>query len=415
MENGRLGLDNQQSKISNQKSIILKNIGCLVTANADGVQYIKDTSILIENGKIIAISEGESENSIDCGGKMVTCGFVDSHTHPVFLDNRDEEYAMRLAGATYEKIAEKGGGIVSSVEGVRNASEDELMDKVSQRMDRFIAGGTTTIEAKSGYGLDTESELKSLSVMHKVHKSHAIDLIPTFMGGHAFPPEFANDHDGFVDLICDEMLPAVKAQGIAVFNDVFCEEGYFTVAQSKRILETGKKYGLKPRLHADEFMNSGAAELAGEVGAISADHLMAVSAEGINALVENNVIATLLPGTTFFLGKSTYAPARELINSGITVSLATDFNPGSCHIQSMPFIMTLACMHLGMTVEESFQAVTYYSAKGLELEDKIGSIEVGKSADLIVWGISSLLDIPYYVSNHLIQYVMKNGEVVFGS
>jgi imidazolonepropionase len=415
MENGRLGLDNQQSKISNQKSIILKNIGCLVTANADGVQYIKDTSILIENGKIIAISEGESENSIDCGGKMVTCGFVDSHTHPVFLDNRDEEYAMRLAGATYEKIAEKGGGIVSSVEGVRNASEDELMDKVSQRMDRFIAGGTTTIEAKSGYGLDTESELKSLSVMHKVHKSHAIDLIPTFMGGHAFPPEFANDHDGFVDLICDEMLPAVKAQGIAVFNDVFCEEGYFTVAQSKRILETGKKYGLKPRLHADEFMNSGAAELAGEVGAISADHLMAVSADGINALVENNVIATLLPGTTFFLGKSTYAPARELINSGITVSLATDFNPGSCHIQSMPFIMTLACMHLGMTVEESFQAVTYYSAKGLELEDKIGSIEVGKSADLIVWGISSLLDIPYYVSNHLIQYVMKNGEVVFGS
>lgn len=408
-------MDNQQSKISNQKSIILKNIGCLVTANADGVQYIKDTSILIENGKIIAISEGESENSIDCGGKMVTCGFVDSHTHPVFLDNRDEEYAMRLAGATYEKIAEKGGGIVSSVEGVRNASEDELMDKVSQRMDRFIAGGTTTIEAKSGYGLDTESELKSLSVMHKVHKSHAIDLIPTFMGGHAFPPEFANDHDGFVDLICDEMLPAVKAQGIAVFNDVFCEEGYFTVAQSKRILETGKKYGLKPRLHADEFMNSGAAELAGEVGAISADHLMAVSADGINALVENNVIATLLPGTTFFLGKSTYAPARELINSGITVSLATDFNPGSCHIQSMPFIMTLACMHLGMTVEESFQAVTYYSAKGLELEDKIGSIEVGKSADLIVWGISSLLDIPYYVSNHSIQYVMKNGEVVFGS
>ena len=417
MENGRWrwGLDNQQSKISNPKSIILKNIGCLVTANADGVASFENTSILIENGKIAAIGEGQSENAIDCGGKMVTCGFVDSHTHPVFLDNRDEEYAMRLAGATYEKIAEKGGGIVSSVEGVRNASEDELIDKVSQRMDRFIAGGTTTIEAKSGYGLDTESELKSLSVIHKVHKSHAIDLIPTFMGSHAFPQEFADDHDGYVNLICNEMIPAVAAQGIAVFNDVFCEEGYFTVAQSKRILETGKKYGLKPRLHADEFVDSGAAELAGEVGAISADHLMAVSVDGINALVENNVIATLLPGTTFFLGKSTYAPARELINSGITLSLATDFNPGSCYIQSMPFIMTLACMHLGMTVEESFQAVTYYSAKALELEDKIGSIEVGKSADLIVWGISSLLDIPYYVSNHPIRYVMKNGEVVFGT
>ena len=415
MENGRWGLDNQQSKISNPKSIILKNIGCLVTANADGLASFENTSILIENGKIAAIGEGQSENAIDCGGKMVTCGFVDSHTHPVFLDNRDEEYAMRLAGATYEKIAEKGGGIVSSVEGVRNASEDELIDKVSQRMDRFIAGGTTTIEAKSGYGLDTESELKSLSVIHKVHKSHAIDLIPTFMGGHAFPQEFADDHDGYVNLICNEMIPAVAAQGIAVFNDVFCEEGYFTVAQSKRILETGKKYGLKPRLHADEFVDSGAAELAGEVGAISADHLMAVSADGINALVENNVIATLLPGTTFFLGKSTYAPARELINSGITLSLATDFNPGSCYIQSMPFIMTLACMHLGMTVEESFQAATYHGAKALDLEDKIGSIEVGKSADLIIWGISSLLDIPYYVSNHPIRYVMKNGEIVFGT
>ena len=415
MENGRWELDNQQSKVSNPKSIILKNIGCLVTANADGVASFKNTSILIENGKIAAIGERQSENAIDCGGKMVTCGFVDSHTHPVFLDNRDEEYAMRLAGVTYEKIAEKGGGIVSSVEGVRNASEDELIDKVSQRMDRFIAGGTTTIEAKSGYGLDTESELKSLSVINKVHKSHAIDLIPTFMGGHAFPQEYSDDHDGYVNLICNEMIPAVAAQGIAVFNDVFCEEGYFTVAQSKRILETGKKYGLKPRLHADEFVDSGASELAGEVGAISADHLMAVSADGINALVENNVIATLLPGTTFFLGKSTYAPARELINSGMTLSLATDFNPGSCHIQSMPFIMTLACMHLGMTVEESFQAATFHGAKALELEEKIGSIEVGKSADLIIWGISSLLDIPYYVSNHPIRYVMKNGEIVFGT
>ena len=386
-----------------------------MTANADGVASFENTSILIENGKIAAIGDRQSENAIDCGGKMVTCGFVDSHTHPVFLDNRDEEYAMRLAGVTYEKIAEKGGGIVSSVEGVRNASEDELIDKVSQRMDRFIAGGTTTIEAKSGYGLDTESELKSLSVINKVHKSHAIDLIPTFMGGHAFPQEYSDDHDGYVNLICNEMIPAVAAQGIAVFNDVFCEEGYFTVAQSKRILETGKKYGLKPRLHADEFVDSGASELAGEVGAISADHLMAVSADGINALVENNVISTLLPGTTFFLGKSTYAPARELINSGMTLSLATDFNPGSCHIQSMPFIMTLACMHLGMTVEESFQAATYHGAKALELEEKIGSIEVGKSADLIIWGISSLLDIPYYVSNHPIRYVMKNGKIVFGT
>ncbi len=370
-------MGNQQPNINNPKSTILTNIGCLVTANADGVESLENTSILIENGKIIAISEGESENSIDCGGKMVTCGFVDSHTHPVFLNNRHEEYAMRLDGASYEEIAAMGGGIVSSVKGVRNASEDELIDKVSQRMDRFIASGTTTIEAKSGYGLDLESELKSLSVIDKVHETHTIDLIPTFMGGHAFPPEFANDHDGFVDLICEEILPAVQAQGIAVFNDVFCENGYFTVAQSRRILEAGKKYGLKPRLHADEFSDSGAAELAGEVGAISADHLMAVSADGIKALVENN--------------------------------------PGSCHIQSMPFIMTLACMHLRMTIEEAFQAATYHGAMALELGGEIGSIEVGKKADIIIWGIESLMDIPYYVLNHPIQYVIKNGEVVFGA
>ncbi len=412
MENGRWGLDNQQSKISNPKSIILKNIGCLVTANADGVASFENTSILIENGKIAAIGDRQSENAIDCGGKMVTCGFIDSHTHPVFLDNRDEEYAMRLAGATYEKIAEKGGGIVSSVEGVRNASEDELIDKVSQRMDRFIAGGTTTIEAKSGYGLDTESELKSLSVTHKVHKSHAIDLIPTFMGGHAFPQEFADDHDGYVNLICNEMIPAVAAQGIAVFNDVFCEEGYFTVAQSKRILETGKKYGLKPRLHADEFVDSGAAELAGEVGAISADHLMAVSADGINALVENNVIATLLPGTTFFLGKSTYAPARELINSGITLSLATDFNPGSCYIQSMPFIIHLAIKHMDMTVEQAFASSTYFSAKALNLEHKVGSLTIGRKADIIVWDVKKLENIPFHESDVPIKMIIKNGKAI---
>ncbi|MBL7011282.1 MAG: amidohydrolase family protein, partial [Candidatus Marinimicrobia bacterium] len=238
---------------------------------------------------------------------------------------------------------------------------------------------------------------------------------PTFMGGHAFPQEYSDDHDGYVNLICKEMIPEVAKQGIAKFNDVFCEEGYFTVAQSKCILEIGKRYGLKPRLHADEFVDSGAADLAGGIGAISADHLMAVSEDGMDSLVRNNVVATLLPGTTFFLGKSSYAPGRALIDSGITVALATDFNPGSCHIQSMSFIMTLACMHLGMTVEESFQAATYHGAKALALENEIGSIEVGKSADLIVWGINSLLDIPYYVSNHPIQYVIKNGEVVFGT
>ena len=401
--------------MDNHKSILITNIGRLVSANTDGVTVVENTSVLIENGQITAIGEGDAEHKIDCGGKMVTAGFVDSHTHPVFFNKRDEEYAMRLAGSSYEEIAEKGGGIVSSVAGVRNASKNALVDKVSSRMDRFISMGTTTVESKSGYGLDTVSELKSLEVIDEVNESHAIDMVPTFMGGHAFPNEFVNDHDAYINLICDEMVPAVAEQGIAIFNDVFCEEGYFTVEQSRRILETGKEYGLKPRLHADEFVDSGAAELAGEVGAFSADHLMAVSDAGINRLAENNVVAILLPGTTFFLGKTSYAPARQLMDAGLTVALATDFNPGSCHIQSMPFIMTLACMHMGMTVEEAYQSATYHGAKALGLEHEIGSIDVGKKADLVVWNLDSLLDIPYHVSNHSIQKVIKNGNLVFGA
>ncbi len=408
-------MDNHKSSINNPKSTLLFNIGRLVTANANGVQTIENTAILIENRLIAAIGEGEADHAIDCGGKMVTAGFVDSHTHPVFFNKRDEEYAMRLAGASYEEIAKKGGGIVSSVEGVRNASSEALVEKVSSRMDRFIEMGTTTIEAKSGYGLDADSELKSLDVIHEVNKSHAIDMVPTFMGGHAFPKEFANDHDAYVDLICDEIISAVAEQGIAIFNDVFCEEGYFTVEQTRRILEKGVDHGLKPRLHADEFVDSGSAELAGAIGALSADHLMAVSDKGIQSLVENNVVATLLPGTTFFLGKSTYAPARKIIDAGITVALATDFNPGSCHIRSMPFIMTLACMHLGMNVEEAYRATTYHGAKALGLEKEIGSVEVGKKADLILWELDSLLDIPYYVTNHPIRFVLKNGKIVFGA
>jgi imidazolonepropionase len=320
---------------------------------------------------------------------------------------------MRLAGATYEDIAEKGGGIISSVEGVRNASKEALVEKVMQRMDRFIAVGTTTIEAKSGYGLNTDSELKSLSVIDEVNQNHPIDMVPTFMGAHAFPKEFSKDHDAYIDLICNEMIPAVTDQGVAIFNDVFCEDKYFTVDQSRRILETGREHGLKPRLHADEFVDSGAAVLAGEINAFSADHLMAVSEIGIRSIVDNDVVATLLPGTTFFLGKSTYAPARKLIDNKVTVALATDFNPGSSHIQSMPFIMTLACMHMEMTVEEAFQSVTYNGAKALGMENEIGSIEVGKKADLILWDLDSLLDIPYYVSDHPIKLVIKNGTIVF--
>ena len=399
----------------NNKSVLLDNIGELVTANASSVKTIKNTSILIQNGKITSIGKGKADNVINCEGKMVTCGFIDSHTHPVFYSKRDKEYAMRLAGLSYEQIAEKGGGIVSSVEGVRKTSKSQLIEKVKERMNRFIANGTTTIEAKSGYGLNTQSELKSLDIIGEVNKLHAIDMLPTFMGAHAFPKEFESRRADYIKTICDEMIPAVANQGIAIFNDVFCEDGYFSVEESRLILETGKKYGLKARLHADEFSNSGAAALASEVDAFSADHLMAISDSGIESLAENDVIGTLLPGTTFFLGKNSYAPARRLIDAGINLALATDFNPGSSNIQSMPFIISLACLFMEMTVEEAYQAATYNGARSLGLENEVGSIELGMKADLILWDLNSLIDIPYYISNHPIQKVIKNGKIVFGA
>jgi len=396
-------------------SIKLDNIGCLTTLGSNGVKYIYNTSLLIEKDRIVAIGSGDGEKTIDCKGKLLTPGFVDSHTHPIFVDLRSEEHRLRLSGTTYEEIAENGGGIVSSVESVRTATVDRLYEKSISRIERFIALGTTTIEAKSGYGLDTESELKSLKVIEKISNNHIIDIVPTFMGAHAFPIDFLDNKEAFVRLICEEMIPAVHEQGIAEFIDVFCEEGYFSIEQSRKIIEIGKSFGLKPRIHADEFNNFGASTLAGEIGSFSADHLMKIDNNGIKSLKENNVIATLLPGTTFFLNKSAYAPARKLIDSGVTVALATDFNPGSCHIQSMPFIITLAVMNMSMSIEEAFLGATINGAKALGLDSEIGSIEIGKKADIILWDISNLFDIPYYVTDHPIRAVIKNGEIVFGS
>mgnify|MGYP001294994521 FL=1 len=396
-------------------SLKLENIGCLVTKGDDGVQYNQNTSLLIEKDRIISIGSGTGDRIIDCKGKMVTPGFIDSHTHPIFYDLRSKEHQFRLSGATYEQIAESGGGIVSSVKSVREANEEQLYSKSLPRIDRFLSLGTTMIEAKSGYGLDTESELKSLKIIDKINQKHKIDVIPTFMGAHAFPKNFSNDKEAYVKLLIEEMIPAVQKQGIAKFIDVFCEEGYFTIDQSRKIIKSGISHGLKPRIHADEFNNFGASMLAGEVGCFSADHLMKIDEKGIQSLKKNGVVATLLPGTTFFLNKDSYAPARKLIDSGLQVALATDFNPGSCHIQSMPFIMTLAMMKMSMTIEEAFLGATINGAKALGLDKEIGSIEIGKKADLIIWGLSNLHEIPYYAIEHPIQNVIKNGEMVFGT
>ncbi len=393
----------------------LTNIGRLVTyvPETDEVATFANVAVQIVDGRIKEIGPGRAEKGevYDCMGHLVTPGFVDPHTHPVFLEGRQKEFALRLQGVSYEEIARQGGGIQSSLQGVRLAHEDELVERVTRRMDRFLALGTTTVEAKSGYGLDLESELKSLRVLKRVNETHPLDIFPTFLGAHAVPPEFQSHPDRYVDYLVDTVLPAVAEERLAVYCDVFCEQGYFDVPRSRRILLRAKDLGLKPRLHADEFRDSGAAELAAEIGAVSADHLMAVSRPGIRALLQHHVIATLLPGTTFFLGQQSYAPARDLVEAGVPVALATDFNPGSCYLQSMPFIMSLACLYLHLTVEEAFQAATYTAAQALEVSADVGHVTPGAQADLIVWGLEDLLEIPYLVSNQPLQAVVKGGKV----
>tara|TARA_B100002052_G_scaffold124882_1_gene114640 strand:- start:104 stop:1306 length:1203 start_codon:yes stop_codon:yes gene_type:complete len=397
--------------------IKLENIGSLVTYNSNSglMDTLNDTEIIIDNDLILEIGNGlrKIDNVINCNHKLVTPGFVDPHTHPVFLNAREDEFNMRLNGSTYEDIAASGGGIRNSVSDLRRVDFSLLVSKIKSRMDSFLRFGTTTVECKSGYGLDIESELKSLKAINEVNNTHPIKMIPTFMGAHAFPQEYEENHEGYVNLICDEMIPEIAKQGIAVFIDVFCEKGYFNVEQSRRILNVGKKYGLIPRMHADEFQNSKSAEIAGEIKSISADHLMMVSEEGIKSLYENNVIATLLPGTTFFLGQSNYAPYTKLKEAGVEIALATDFNPGSCSIQSMPFIISLACLYLNMNILDAVKACTYTSAKSLMLEDTVGSIEEGKKADLIIWEIDKIENVPYLVDSTPIRNVLKNGSEVF--
>ena len=396
--------------------IKLTNIGSIATYNShtNTIDYIKDRDILINHGLIEKIDKeiNDDREIFDCQNRLITPGFVDPHTHPVFLNGREDEFGLRMKGVTYQEIAEKGGGINSSINGVRNASTKELIDLVTKRMDRFLKLGTTTIEAKSGYGLNIESELKSLEVLDLVNQNHAIDIIPTFLGAHSIPSEYKKNPHGYIDLLCNEMIPAVAEQGIAKYCDVFCENGYFNVEQSRRILETAKSFGMIPRLHADEFEDSGAAELAAELGAVSADHLMAVSEAGIAKMAEGNVIATILPGTTFFLGSTNYAPINKLMEAGVEIALATDYNPGSCHIQSMPFIISLACIYMGMSVEDALLSSTHNSAKTLNLENEVGSIEVGKKADLIIWDLEKLIEIPYNVTDVPVIKVMKNGQFV---
>ena len=392
------------------------HIGAVTTWSSDNnqLQTIRDVEIMVKDDKISDIGQQVSgaDEEIDADGALITPGFVDSHTHPIFSGNRAGEFDMRVAGKSYEEIASAGGGIISSIQGVRDASEDQLFEECLERVNFFLSHGTTTIEAKSGYGLTVTDELKSLRVIKRLNKVSKLDIIPTFMGAHTIPPEFKDNPSGYVDLICEEMIPAVAEEGLAEYCDVFCEKGYFSVIDCRKILETAMKYDLKPRLHADEFTDSGAAELAADVGAVSADHLMAVSDAGIKAMAEKGVIATLLPGTTLFLGKNKYAPGRKMIDSGCELALATDFNPGSCTLQSMPLIISLSNLYCGLTIEEAFKAATWNGARALNREKELGTVSEGSQADLLFWEMGSIDELPYWMGSDRILNVMKKGNLL---
>ena len=395
--------------------IKIQNISKIFTWDKEKnhLNILLNKEILIEGEKIIQIDDSIQsdyiDKVIDARGCIITPGFIDSHTHPIFIGNRANEFLMRLDGKSYADIKESGGGIVSSIKSVRKSSFDELYLSSKNNILPFIKYGTTTLEAKSGYGLTLEDEIKSLKVIKKLNQELSIDIIPTFLGAHAVPNEFTTNQ--YVDIICNEMIPQVSEEKLAVFCDVFCEDGYFDIQQTKKICEVAKSFGLIPRLHADEFKDFGASKLAVEIGAVSADHLMAIDDSSIEKLASSNVIATLLPGTTFFLNQKNYANGRKLIDSNCNVAIASDFNPGTCTIRSLPNIMLLAMQNCGLRLDEAFLGITYNASKALLQSKSIGLVEENYNADLIIWNITDLSEIPYWLdSSNIIEKVIKSGK-----
>lgn len=357
---------------------------------------------------------------LDADGGVITPGLVDPHTHLLFAGSREGELVLRQQGAGYMEILKAGGGILSTVAATRAASEEDLAAHGRRWLDEMLRHGVTTIEAKSGYGLDLSTELRLLEVAHRLGKEGPVDVIPTFLGAHAVPPEFRGRPDGteaYVRSVIEEQLPGVAAQGRARSCDVFCEEGVFTADQSRRILQAAIGYGMAIRLHADELAPSGGAELAAELGALSADHLHVPSDEGLAAMsvaaaVGRPVVATLLPATTWFLMTDEAAPARRFIDAGVPVALGTDFNPGTSPTPNLPLVMTIACLEMKLSPAEALVAVTINAAHAAGVADQAGSIEPGKLADLVIWGASSVGQLPYWVGADLVDVVVKRGHVV---
>jgi imidazolonepropionase len=381
---------------------------------------IEDGALLIRDGVIVALGAGSEVvaqatpevQCIDAGGLVVMPGFVDAHTHPVFAGTREDEYEMRAAGFTYQEIAARGGGIRSTVRKTRAASENELFAMALPRVGRLLEHGTTTIEAKSGYGLSLDDELKILRVIKRLNEETPLELIPTFLGAHEIPDEYRTAREEYIALVIDEMLPRVAREGLARYTDIFCESHVFTVDESRRILMRAQQLGLGLRLHADQLTLCGGSGLAAELQAATADHLEWIDDAGIRALIDADVIGVLLPGAVFNLGLTRYAPARRMIELGLAVAIATDFNPGSSPTPSMQMAMSIACTQMRMTPAEAVVAATINAAYSLDCGDRLGSLEVGKQADLVVFDCPDYRQIPYFFGINHARTVIKRGHMV---
>jgi imidazolonepropionase len=416
-------------------NLIIKNAAELVTCSgfaakkgpemAD-LKIIKNGAVLIINGIIEAVGQSmdiekqlkkgdvdQSEfDTIDARGKAVLPGFVDSHTHLVFGGYRAEEFSWRLRGDSYMQIMQRGGGIVNTVEATRQASAEELLRAGIKRLNSMLSFGVTTVEGKSGYGLNCETEIKQLDVMARLDQIHYLDVVPTFLGAHAVPPDYKGKQDAFIDFLISDVLSRVTEQQLAEFCDVFCEKDVFSIDQSRRLLTRAKDLGLKLKLHADEIVQLGGAELAAELGAVSADHLLQASDRGIKDMAAAGVVATLLPATAFSL-KEPYADTRKMIDAGCAVALATDFNPGSSFTESIPLVFALATLYMNISTEEAVSALTINGAAALDRADQIGSIDTGKKGDVIVLEFPSYTYIPYHLAVSTVEKVIKQGNLVY--
>jgi imidazolonepropionase len=405
--------------------LTLRGRGSRRGAALANVGLVKNGALLAVDGLIVAVGNraqveahplARDAQRLDAAGRVVLPGFVDSHTHLIHAASRADEYELRITGASYEEIARRGGGILNSVAKLRTATSDALKQRAHSALKQFAAYGTTTIEAKSGYGLDLASELKILKLHKELSAEQPLDIVSTFLGAHVIPAEFRTQKSGvkkYVFLLVDKLIPEIAARRLAEFCDVFCERGAFNVAQSKQILEAGKRYGLRPRIHAEQLSHTGGSQLAVSLGSASCDHLEKINRSDIRALAKSGTVATLLPGCDFHLGLKQYAPARDLIDAGAIVALATDYNPGTSPTVSMPMILSLACTQLRMTPAEAITAATINSAYSLGRDKQIGSLELGKLADISVFDVDDYREIPYYFGMNTCHTTIKRGRIVY--